>query len=319
MKNELKPIKIGISACLLGHQVRYNGGHQHDRLLTDTLGQFMEFVPVCPEVECGLGIPRETMRLVGDPATPRLVTSKTGIDHTDRMQSWAVKKIAELEQQGLLGFIFKSKSPSSGMERVRVYGEGASVHHNGVGIFARAFMDHFPLLPVEDDGRLNDIGLRENFIETIFVCRRWREVQAEGKNLGGLVNFHSDHKLQIMAHSVKHYQTMGRLVAEGKKYPVHELFRTYEQQLLEAMRLKPTIKKHVNVLQHMAGYFKKELSSDEKQELGEIIDRYHKTLVPLIVPVTLINHYVRKYQQPYLKQQVYLNPHPIELKLRNHA
>ncbi|OKY76054.1 MAG: hypothetical protein BM485_05280 [Desulfobulbaceae bacterium DB1] len=314
-----QPIKIGISACLLGHQVRYNGGHQHDRLLTDTLGQFMEFVPVCPEVECGLGIPRETMRLVGDPATPRLVTSKTGIDHTDRMQSWAVKKIAELEQQGLLGFIFKSKSPSSGMERVRVYGEGASVHHNGVGIFARAFMDHFPLLPVEDDGRLNDIGLRENFIETIFVCRRLREVQAEGKTLGGLVSFHSDHKLQIMAHSVKHYQTMGRLVAEGKKHPVHELFRIYEQQLLEAMRLKPTIKKHVNVLQHMAGYFKKELSSDEKQELGEIIDRYHKTLVPLIVPVTLINHYVRKYKSDYLARQHYLNPHPLELKLRNHA
>ncbi len=319
MKTELKPIKIGISACLLGHKVRYNGGHQHDRFITDTLGEFMEFVPVCPETECGLGVPRETLRLVGDPANPRLATSKTGIDHTDRMKSWAAKKIKELQKEGLLGFIFKSKSPSSGMERVRVYGEGKSVYQNGVGIYARAFMEGFPLLPVEEDGRLHDIALRENFIETIFVCQRWKELQTACKSLGCLVNFHTDHKLQIMSHSVKHYQDMGRFVAHGKDQPLPELLQTYEEKLMEAMRLKPTIKKHVNVMQHMAGYFKKQLSADEKQELQEIIEQYRKTLVPLIVPVTLLNHYVRKYKSDYLARQHYLNPHPLELKLRNHA
>ncbi|MCB2184303.1 MAG: DUF523 and DUF1722 domain-containing protein [Desulfobulbaceae bacterium] len=319
MEKELKPIKIGISACLLGHEVRYNGGHQHDRLITDILGAFMEFVPVCPEVECGLGIPRETMRLKGNPANPRLVTSKSGIDHTDRMKSWAAQKVKELEKEGLRGFIFKSKSPSSGMERVRVYGDGKSIHQNGVGLFARAFMDHFPLLPVEEDGRLHDIALRENFIEAIFIYERWQEILAQDKKLGQLVAFHSDHKLQIMAHSVKHYRELGRLVAQGKDFHISELLQQYEEKLMEAMRLKPTIKKHVNVLQHMAGYFKKQLSRDEKQELQEIIEQYRRALVPLIVPVTLINHYVRKYKADYLARQYYLNPHPLELKLRNHA
>ncbi len=319
MSNAIKPIKIGISACLLGEKVRYNGGHQHDLLITDTLGKFMEFVPVCPEVECGLGTPREVMRLIGDPANPRLVASKTGIDHTDGMQRWASIKVKELEREDLGGFIFKSRSPSSGMERVRVYGEGKTVRKNGVGMFARAFMDHFPRLPVEEDGRLHDIVLRENFIEAIFVFQRWRELLQEKPTLGGLVNFHTNHKLQIMSHTVKHYQGLGRLVAQGKKHPIDELLGLYEEGLMDAMRLKPTIKKQVNVLQHIAGYFKKQLSKDEKQELQEIIDQYRQTLIPLIVPVTLINHYVRKYSSEYLARQYYLNPNPLELKLRNHA
>lgn len=319
MAEEFNPVKIGISACLLGHKVRFNASHQHDRLVTDILGKFMQFVPVCPEMECGLGIPRETMRLVGDPADPRLVTTRTGIDHTERMKAWAGKKVKELEKEGLGGFIFKGKSPSSGMERVRVYGDGKSVHQNGVGLFARAFMENFPWLPVEEDGRLHDIALRENFIETIFVYQRWQQLQAGRKDLGCLATFHTDHKLQIMSHSVKHYQAMGRLVAHGRDYPIDNLWLRYKEGLMEALRLKPTIKKHVNVLQHMAGYFKKQLSSDEKLELQEIIEQYRETLVPLIVPVTLLNHFVRKYSSDYLARQYYLNPHPLELKLRNHA
>jgi len=319
LQNGIKPIKIGISACLLGHKVRYNGGHQHDRFITDTLGKFMEFVPVCPEVECGLGIPREAMRLTGDPENPRLITSKTGIDHTDKMRTWAEIKVKELENEQLCGFIFKSKSPSSGMERVRVYGDGNTVQQNGVGMFARAFMNHCPRLPVEEDGRLNDIVLRENFIESIFVFQRWQKLLKEQPSMGGLVKFHTEHKLQLMSHSLKHYQAMGRLVAHGKKIPTSELLDQYEDGLVQAMRLKPTIKKQVNVLQHIAGYFKKHLSKDEKQELQEIISHYRETLIPLIVPITLINHYVRKYRSEYLAKQYYLNPHPLELKLRNHA
>lgn len=319
MNREHPPIKIGISSCLLGEKVRYDGGHKHDRLIADFLGRFLEFIPVCPEVECGLGTPREAMHLVGNPDDPRLVTIKTGIDHTRRLREWAVRKVGDLEKEGLHGFIFKSKSPSSGMERVKVYGEGRTVYHNGVGIFARAFMEHFPLLPVEEDGRLHDSALRENFIEAIFACRRWRELRAGSKRLGRLVDFHTDHKLQVMAHSVSHYRELGKLVARGKEMPVDDLFDSYEKLLMEALRLKPTVKKHVNVLQHMAGYFKKQLTAAEKQELQEIIEQYHRELVPLIVPVTLINHYVRKYRADYLARQHYLSPHPIELKLRNHA
>ncbi len=318
MSKEAQPIKIGISACLLGEKVRYDGGHKHDRLITDTLGRFLEFIPVCPEVECGLPIPREAMHLVGEPANPRLVTIKTNIDHTERMKAWASKKVQELEREGLHGFIFKSKSPSSGMERVKVYGEGQTFRNNGVGMFARAFMAHFPLLPVEEDGRLRDIVLRENFIESIFVYHRWQELR-EDPGLGRLVDFQTEHKLQIMAHSIKYYRELGRLVAQGKELPLADLLDRYEKMLMKAISIKPTIKKHVNVLQHMAGYFKKQLSGDEKQELQEIVEQYHKELVPLIVPVTLINHYVRKYKSSYLSRQHYLNPHPLELKLRNHA
>ena len=189
----------------------------------------------------------------------------------------------------------------------------------GVGMFARIFMEHFPLLPVEDEGRLHDPKIRENFVERIFTLKRWREILTEKESRGNLVDFHSRHKLLILSHSPKHYQVMGKLVARAKDLPLKELYQEYQTLLMESLLLKTTPKKNTNVLQHMMGYFKEELSSDEKQELLEVIDRYRKEYVPLIVPTTLISHYVRKYDQPYLKQQVYLNPHPVELQLRNHV
>jgi uncharacterized protein YbgA (DUF1722 family)/uncharacterized protein YbbK (DUF523 family) len=312
-------IRIGISTCLLGEQVRYDGGHKLDRYIVNTLGQYFDFVPVCPEVECGLGTPRESMRLVGDPENPRLITHKTKTDHTERMVRWARARVKELEQENLCGFIFKKDSPSSGMERVKVYSEQGMPGKKGVGMFARVFMAHFPLLPVEDEGRLHDPKLRENFIEMVFALKRWREILAKPHRLGDLVDFHTRHKLLILSHSPKHHRQMGKLVAAGKALPVQELFVQYETLLMEALKLKTTPRKHINVLHHLLGYFKKELSKDEKQELLEIIEHYREGLVPLIVPVTLINHYMRKYQQPYLQKQTYLNPHPIALKLRNHA
>ena len=312
-------ITLGISTCLLGEQVRYDGGHKLDRFLTDTLGSYVEYVPVCPEVECGFGIPRESLRLVGSPNAPRLVTSRTNEDHTERMLTWARGRVVELEKKGLCGFIFKSNSPSSGMERVRVYNEQGMPVKKGVSLFARTFMEHFPLIPVEEEGRLHDPSLRENFIERIFVFRRWRELLAQPKTLGRLVDFHTKHKLLILSHSPKHHQTMGKLVAEAKGKPIREVYETYQELLMGALKLKTTVKKNTNVLHHMIGYFKKQLSADEKQELLEIIDRYRQEYVPLIVPITLMNHYVRKYDQPYLKEQYYLNPHPIELQLRNHV
>lgn len=313
-----EPIRLGISACLLGNKVRYDGGHKLDPFLADTLGRFVEYVPVCPEAECGLGIPREAMHLTGDPVTPRLVTVKTGIDHTDRMKTWATGRLDALAREKLCGFIFKSRSPSSGMERVKVYGD-SGVTLNGVGIFARMFMDRFPLLPVEEEGRLHDPELRENFIERVFVMRRWRDCVNGGKTPANLVRFHTAHKLLVMSHSVEAYRELGALVARAGAKDREDLFDTYIARLVPALKLRATVKKHRNVLQHIAGYFKKDLASAEKTEIAEIIDLYAAGYVPLVVPVTLLNHYVRKHDQSYLKDQVYLNPHPVELKLRNHA
>lgn len=314
-----RPIRLGISRCLLGDKVRYDGGHKHDPFLTRTLGEFVEYVPVCPEVECGLPIPREAMRLVGNPDAPRLVTQKTGLDHTRRMQDWALSRLDELEQENLCGFIFKSKSPSSGMERVKVYAENGNLIGQSVGVFARMFMQRFPLLPVEEEGRLHDPLLRENFIDRIFVLRRYRDMLKAGQTLGNLVTFHTRHKLQILAHSPEIYRAMGRLVAKGKELPKDQLFKNYFELLMHAMRMKATPPKHRNVLQHIMGYFKNDLHPEEKQELLDLINKYARGIVPLIVPVTLLNHYVLKYEEFYLQDQTYLHPHPMELKLRNHA
>ena len=308
--------KIGISSCLLGNPVRWNAGHKLDRFLTNTLGQFVEYVPVCPEVEAGFGVPRESVRLVGDPENPRMITFKSKKDLTDQMKRWAKKRVKQLEKEDLCGFIFKCDSPSSGMIRVKVYSEKGMPRKVGVGMFARAFMDHFPRIPVEDDGRLHNPAIRENFIERIFSLKRWRDITAKSPRIGKLVDFHSRNKLLLLSHSQKHYRLMGKLVANGKTLTPKKLFDQYEQLLLEALALKTTAQKNNNVLQHLMGYFKKQLTADEKQELLEVFEQYRKGYVPLLVPLTLINHYVRKYDQPYLKIQTYLNPHPLELKLR---
>lgn len=252
-------VRIGVNACLLGEPVRYDGGHKRDRYITEVLSDYLEFVPVCPEVECGFGVPREAFRLVGDPERPRLVTRNTGVDQTEHLEQWARKRVR------------------------------------------------------------NDPGLRESFIEAIFTMRRWREALARRRTLKNLIDFHTRHKLLLMAHSPQHYRALGRLVAQGKGTPSAELYRGYEKGLLEALHRRATPGRHANVLEHLLGYFKQSLSSDEKQELLEIIEQYRQGLIPLIVPITLLNHHVRKHDPPYLRDQVYLQPHPVELKLRNHA
>lgn len=312
-------IRLGISSCLLGQSVRYDGGHKLDTYLRDTLGRYVEYVPVCPEVECGFGIPREAMRLVADPRGNRLVTIRSGIDHTEKMLAWARLRAAALENEDLCGFIFKSASPSSGMERVKVYGPKGIPVKNGVGLFAGVFMQHFPLLPVEDEGRLNDPDLRENFIERVFALKSWRESVQGGRTAGAVVDYHTRSKLLILSHSPKHYQAMGRLVAESGRMDASDLKQQYENLLMEALRVKATPAKHANVLQHMLGYFKDQLAPDEKQELLDIIASHRQGILPLIVPITLLQHYVRRFDQPYLKHQTYVHPHPLELKLRNHV
>jgi uncharacterized protein YbgA (DUF1722 family)/uncharacterized protein YbbK (DUF523 family) len=314
------PVKIGISSCLLGNAVRYDGGHKLDHYLRDILGNYVKYVPVCPEVECGLPIPREAMRLVGNPDEPRLMTIRTKIDHTERMRSWSRDKLDELENEDLCGFIFKTKSPSSGLHAIKVYTEAGMPSRRGTGVFAREFTRRFPLIPVEDEGRLHDANLRENFIERIFAFGRWKDFVRDDGSLHGLIEFHADHKLLVMAHSPKHVKLLGNIVSHSKGRRASEtVLQTYLETLLEALALIATSRKNVNVLQHIMGYFKKDLTADEKQELLGVIEQYHAGLIPLIVPITLMNHYVRKFDHPYLKRQYYLHPHPAELMLRNHV
>ena len=277
----MEKITLGISTCLLGEKVRYDGGHALDSFLRDTLGTYVRYVPVCPEVECGLGIPRESLRLTGDPTHPRLITTRTDIDHTDRMEAWARKRVAKLDHDDLCGFIFKSNSPSSGMERVKVYDDRGVPRKIGVGIFARIFMERFPLIPAEEDGRLHDPILRENFIDRIFTYKRYRESMDRKNRRGALVDFHTRHKLLLMAHSPKHLKQSGQLMARAKELATQELIGRYEKLLLEAMALKSSPAKHVNVLHHMLGYLRKNISADEKRELIEVIDEYRRGLPPL--------------------------------------
>jgi uncharacterized protein YbgA (DUF1722 family)/uncharacterized protein YbbK (DUF523 family) len=312
-------IRLGVSSCLLGEKVRYDGGHKLDPYLTEILGRYVEWVPVCPEVEYGLPVPREAMRLTGDPDAPRLLTARTGVDHTAGMVQWAGIRLQALENEELCGFIFKSRSPSSGMKGVKVYPPSGIPTHRGVGIFARAFMERFRLMPTEEDGRLHDPTLRENFIERIFVFKRWKEFQKSGGSTRALIDFHAHHKLLILSHSPKHYTALGRLVAHTVDYRQEELHAAYLQTLMEGLKLIATPKKNANVMQHLMGYFKRRLSADEKQELLEVIEQYRNGLIPLIVPIVLLGHYVRKYRELYLARQHYLNPHPVELMLRNHT
>jgi uncharacterized protein YbgA (DUF1722 family)/uncharacterized protein YbbK (DUF523 family) len=313
-------LRLGISRCLLGDEVRYDGGHKRDRFLVNELGQYVEWVPVCPEVEIGLPIPRESMRLVGDPDHPRLIAPKSGADHTDRMIAWAKKRVQALESEGLHGFVFKKDSPSSGLYRVRVYDEHGMARRVGTGIFPRQVIRHFPNLPLEEEGRLHDAGLRENFIDRIFTYYHWTQMLEKAPTPGGLVQFHTAHKLTLMAHSPKHYTEMGRLVADAGNQDWDDLTTNYAAQLMEGMSVMGTPGKHVNVLQHLMGYLKNDLPSNDKQELLALIEDYRQGLLPLIVPLTLLKHHLGRYPVPeWVDQQVYLNPYPKELMLRNHV
>jgi len=312
-------IRVGISACLLGQAVRYDGGHKRDRYITDTLGEFFEWVPICPEVELGLGTPRETLRLEGNAAAPRLVFATSRGDITQAMQAWATSRLDGLDRLDLSGYILKSDSPSCGMERVRVYRPSGIPGKDGIGIFARDLMDRFPLLPVEEEGRLHDLPLRENFIERVICYRRWRDLVAGGLTRGKLVAFHTAHKLLLMAHSPKHYAELGRLVANAKVLSLRNLEASYGKLFMAALRVKATAKKHTNVMHHILGYLKRDLDARDKAELVEVIADYHRELVPLIVPLTLLKHHLTRVEVPYLRDQIYLNPHPKELMLRNHV
>ena len=318
-KWEPQKIRLGVSACLLGHEVRYDGGHKRDGFLTDVLGPFVEWVSVCPEMEVGLGVPRPPICLVGDPAAPKLVVEKTGEDLTVRMRHWASGRLDELAALGLHGYVLKRSSPSCGLIRVRVYGEDGRPGRVGRGVFAAALTDTLPLLPVEEEGRLTDAGIREGCIERVFAAARWQAFNASRPRVHDLVAFHAAHKFAILAHSPRDYAELGRLVAGAGPRLAAETLATYGTCFMQALAVRATRARHVNVLQHLAGFLKRQLSDDERAELGEMIAEYRRGLVPLVVPTTRLKHHVRRLAVAYLADQVYLSPHPKELMLRNHV
>lgn len=314
-----RPVRLGISACLLGQHVRFDGGHKRDAFLTDLVGRFVEWVPVCPEVESGLPTPRETLRLVRVDDDVRMVTTRTAHDHSPAMRRYAARRLQELADEDLSGFVLKKDSPSCGLERVKVYAEGEMPVRNGTGLFAAALTARFPLLPVEEEGRLMDAKLRENFIERIFAYRRLTAFFTGRWTTGGLVAFHTAHKLTLLAHAPEAYRTLGRLVAAARSTPRAELRTRYADGFMTALRTVATRGRHTNVLRHMAGYFRDRLDADSRAELTDLIDRYAAGHVPLIVPLTLLGHHIRHHRVQYLAGQVYLSPHPTELMLRNHV
>jgi uncharacterized protein YbgA (DUF1722 family)/uncharacterized protein YbbK (DUF523 family) len=313
------PIRIGISSCLLGQHVRFDGGHKRDPFLVDTFGAFVEWVSVCPEVELGLGTPRESLRLVRKGDLVHMVNAKSGRDITVEMRRWAQARAAELAREQLAGYVLKKDSPSCGMERVKVYGESGMAEKSGRGLFAEALMARFPRLPVEEEGRLSDPRLRENFVERVFAYVRLRELFAPRWTMGGLVRFHTAHKMALLAHSPQMYAELGRLVAQAKAMDRASVEARYRELFMDTLAKMATTRKHTNVLQHMAGHLKDLLSADDRLELLGGIEDYRRGLVPLVVPLTLLKHHVRRHKVEYLAGQVYLGPHPKELMLRNHV
>ncbi len=319
--HEMPQLRLGVSACLLGQEVRFDGGHKHMPFLTRVLSTYVEWVPVCPEVEVGMGIPRETIRLVGTPEKPQLVAPKSGTDYTDVMQTWAQKRLDDLGKLDLHGYVLKKDSPSCGLFRVRVYHPDTDMpNRDGSGLFAKALMDRQPLFPVEEEGRLNDLPLRENFIERMFACYRWKKLLAENPTPGGLVAFHSTMKMCVLSHSPRHYREMGQLVAKAGVMLWNEVITQYGQMLMAGLQVLPTPGKHVNVLMHLMGFLKDVLTSEDKVELLEVFESCRQRLIPLIVPITLLKHHLKRHVVPdWVHQQVYLNPYPMELMLRNHV
>ena len=317
--NSRDRVRLGISACLLGKRVRFDGGHKRDPFLVETLGPFVEWVPVCPEVESGMEAPRESMRLVQASGQLRLLTNKSGHDQTDTMRRFAGRRIQALASDELCGFVLKKDSPSCGLERVKVYGTAGMPMKSGRGLFAEALVTRCPLLPVEEEGRLNDPRLRENFIERVFAYRRLTHLFGARWSMADVVRFHTLHKLTLMAHQPQAYQRLGRLLASGKSMVRSDFQEAYSSVFMAALGVVATPRRQANVLQHMLGYFKELLDRDSRAELLAVIEEHASGRVPLVVPLTLFRHHIRRCGVPYLAAQTYLQPHPVELMLRNHV
>ena len=310
-------IKIGVSACVTGEKVRFDGTHRRSAYLTETLAKHVEFVPICPEIACGMGIPREPLRQVDCAGEIRLIGYESGKDLTNKMTKWANRVIKGLDKEGICGFVLRMRSPACAVSKSSIFSTQGTPPRKGPGFFTRLLQAHDPLLPVVSSEGLQDAVQRENFIRRVFVLHRWRALTAKGFSIGNLVDFHTRHKMLIRAHDLRGYRELGRLLGESTMHNTETVFKTYADLLFKSLTLKATPSKNRDVLSHAAGFFKKDLEAEDKRELHALITAYAKGRVPLLVPVTLLNHFARKYRKPYLTQQYYLNPEPDELNLLN--
>jgi uncharacterized protein YbgA (DUF1722 family)/uncharacterized protein YbbK (DUF523 family) len=309
-------IRVGISSCLLGNPVRHDGGHKHDRYITDVLGQHFEYVPICPEAAIGLGVPRPAIRLTGSKSAPRAVGVKDpSMEVTGPLLDYA-EEMAE-PCRALAGYLFKRGSPSCGMARVKVYTDKGMPGGSAAGLYAARLMERLPLMPCEEEGRLNDPVLRENFVTRVFVYDRWQRLIRGGLSAGALVDFHTRHKFLLLSHSETHYRQLGRLVAASGRGDLGETAHEYIRILMEGLGRRATRRRHGNVLQHLMGYLKRDLDGGDKAELLGIIDEYRTGKVPLVVPLKLLKHHFRRNPSAYVAFQYYMDPHPEALMLRN--
>ncbi|WP_111979838.1 YbgA family protein [Algibacillus agarilyticus] len=309
-----KKIQIGISACLIGEKVRFDSGHKRSNFCVEELGQHVVYKPFCPEVAVGLPIPRPTIRQIRKNDMIHVSRPDGTGDVTDLMTAYG-KKIGLLVDS-MCGYVFCAKSPSCGMERVKVYHEnGSGSESTGVGLFAAEIMKADPLLPCEENGRLNDAVLRENFVLRVFTYHKWKQLKAAGITKHKLINFHSQHKYLVMSHTTAGYKSLGQLLARAD-LPIQEQADLYIAGLMNALKNKASRKSHSNTLQHLQGYFKKHLNKGQKHELTLRIAEYREGLVPLVVPLTLLKHYLLEHPKAYIESQVYFDPYPADLKLR---
>jgi uncharacterized protein YbbK (DUF523 family)/uncharacterized protein YbgA (DUF1722 family) len=312
----MSEILIGVSACLLREHVRYDGGHKRNAFLLEELAPHVRFVPVCPEVAIGLGVPRETIRLVRRGDGVRLLGS-AGVDQTDAMRRWAGKVMGELCEQDLSGFVLKKGSPSCGLERVRVWDEGAQrPTRSGRGVFAQALVDAMPELAIEEEGRLHDPGLREHFVDRVFGHARVRDFFAGRWTAETLARFHSAEKAAVMAHDVEAARRLGRLVAGHTRLEPEHLARSYRALHGAAYARPATPGRQANALLHLAGHLKEGLGSCDRKELREAIEDYRVGLVPVAVPLALLSRHLRAVGTEWARSQAYLRPYPKELGLR---
>jgi len=315
----VEEIRIGISTCLLGEQVRYDGGHKHDRYVTDVLGRYFRFVAVCPEVEVGMGVPREPVRLVRCRDDIRMVGVRSATDHTASMRRHAARRVEQLRGLDLSGYILKKGSPSCGLERVRTYTAMGMPAPASRGLFAHALVEAMPLLPVEEEGRLCDERLRESFVERVFAYRRLCGTFSPRWKIADLVALHTREKMLIASHAPSAEKELGRLVAAARQVERAELQRRYCGLFMRALARPATRARHVNVLQHMLGHFRRRLDAPTRAAIADVIERYRTGAAPLVAPITLLRHYAVLCGVGYLTEQTYLEPHPAELMLRNHV
>ena len=309
-------IKIGVSACLLGREVRFDGGHKRSRFVTDTLASHFEFVAFCPEVAIGMGTPRQPIRLVGDVRNPEAVGVKDqGLNVSQPLRDYGKKTAGNIHE--LSGFILKKDSPSCGMERVKVYNGKGMPERSGTGLFAREIMEAHPLLPVEEEGRLNDAELRDNFVTRVYVYARWKALIESGLSKATLLGFHAGHKYLVMSHSTVMYRQLGQMLSDLTRASLVEIADSYIAVLMQTLSKPATRKRHTNVMQHLLGYLKNSLDSAHRSDMNQTIDAYRRGEFPLVVPIRLLQHHFSIHPHPYIEKQVYLNPHPQALLLMN--